>query len=163
MGLIDIMPTICRILKVEHPSPAKLDGIDLSPLFYQRSIERAQPLSWFFYRTTPEMAMRIENHVLLGKSNDTIGLTHPLTQPAMDYIKNMKLNAFEIYDLRKDIGQNHNLFSNFGDSIRYKKIIIERLSEIQKSGPYWENLPKADISKKQKHEWRDLRPTGFSN
>ena len=71
VNLIDIMPTLCSILRIEHPNKDVLDGTDISPVFDQKPLDRARPLSWFFYRTSPEIAMRINDLVILGKSGDT--------------------------------------------------------------------------------------------
>ena len=163
VGLIDIMPTLCNILDIAHPSISDLDGTDINPIFAGQLFDRTRPMSWFFYRTTPEIAMRIGNHVLLGSSDDTIRLTHPTTQPSMDHIMDMQLNSFEIYNLQEDPSQETNVYNLVKDTAEYKNMLKARLLEIQQEGPYWENLPKADMTKKRKHEWRALRPTAFSN
>lgn len=164
VNLIDIMPTICSVLDINHPYGETLDGVDISPLFIQRPIERMQPMSWFFYRTSPEIALRIDDLMILGKSNDTTRVTHPTTQPDMEMIENMALREFELYDLSIDPGQENNLLQT-GDPVhqQYIATLTARLKELQESGHYWSDLPEATNNKKRKSEWRQLRPTGFSN
>lgn len=163
-GLVDVMPTVCELIGVQHPNETTLDGTSLLPLITNQAFERAKPLSWFFYRTTPEMAMRIGKYAVLGKDIDSIKTTHPLTAPDMDYIKNMDLETFEVYDLSVDLGQVSNLdYATLENGETYTTQLVNRLKEIQEIGPYWENLPPAKGNRKYKSEWRQLRPEGFGN
>lgn len=163
-GLVDLMPTICDLTGVSHPQKESLDGTSLLPLFSQKSIQREKPLSWFFYRTTPEMAMRIGDYSIIGRSLDTTRHTHPMSAPDMDHIKNLQLDAFEWYNLKEDIGQENGLsIQGNTQGEAYRDQLIQRLTEIQKEGPYWENLPEAKGRRRLKSEWRQLRPTGFGN
>ena len=163
-SLIDLMPTICELTKASHANSSVLDGVSLMPLFAAKPLNRHRPLSWFFYRTTPEMAMRIGDYTMLGIDRDTTRHTHPTTQPDMEYIKTMGLEGFELYNLKEDIGQQHNIdYTTLKIGQAYKTKMLELLQEIQKDGPYWNNLPPATNRTKLKSEWRQLRPTGFSN
>lgn len=163
-GLIDIMPTICDLTGVRHPNEAQLDGISLLPLVQQQPLERIKPLSWFFYRTSPEIAMRIGDYTILGRDLDTSRYTHPFTQPDMEYIKNMTLEDFELYHLTADLGQENNIdYQTLDIGRQYKNLVVNRLKEIQAVGPYWSHLPPAKGPMKRKSEWRQLRPEGFSN
>jgi arylsulfatase A len=162
--LVDIMPTMCAALNIQYPNPQMLDGQNILPLMKQDSFSRRNPLSWFFYRTSPEMAMRIGDYTILGRDSDTSVFTHSFTQPDMEAIKTMTLDDYEIYNIREDIGQQNNL-SVLENRMQLDFInqLDRRLIEIQKEGPYWENLPVTAGIKKRKSEWRELRPTGFSN
>ncbi len=164
VGLVDIMPTICALLDTGHPRANTLDGTSLLPLIDGQPLQRDQPLSWFFYRTSPEIAMRIGDYAVLGRDLDSTRHTHPTTQPDMDYIKNMDLEEFELYNLKRDIGQNNNIdLDAMENGDQYRKQIVDRLKTIQTTGPYWDSLPPATGTKKLKYEWRRLRPEGFSN
>ena len=162
-GLIDMMPTICELIGVSHPREHQLDGVSLVPLIHQKTLNRTKPLSWFFYRTSPEIAMRIGDYVILGRDLDTTRHTHPTTQPDMDYIKSMALEEFEIYHLPSDISQRTNVFATLEYSNQFKEQLVQGLKEIQEAGLYWENLPPATTPQKLKREWRALKPSGFSN
>lgn len=162
--LTDIMPTISDLVAINHPNPTSLDGISLLPLIHKKTLTRTKPLSWFFYRTSPEIAMRIGDYVILGRDSDTIRLTHQMAQPDMDYIKNMTLENFEVYQLQSDIGQTNNIdYTTLDMGQQFKNQLVNRLKEIQAVGPHWENLPPQKGKKRLKSEWRQLRPTGFSN
>jgi len=162
--LIDMMPTICELTGANHPKPDLLDGTSLVPLLSQKPLERTKPLSWFFYRTTPEIAMRIGNYIILGQDSDTTRHTHPSSAPDMEHIKNLTLENFELYDLKNDVGQENNIdYTTLDLGKQYKNQLVTRLKEIQQAGHYWDNLPPATRRKRLKSEWRQLRPSGFGN
>lgn len=163
-GLIDIMPTLCALTDQVHPRPAELDGTSLLPLINGQALEREKPLSWFFYRTSPEIAMRIGDYTILGRDLDTTRHTHATTQPDMDYIKNMGLEAFELYHITEDPGQQKKIdYTRIDLGRQYKEQLVRRLQNIQEKGRYWKNLPPATGVQKLKSEWRSLHPSGFSN
>lgn len=163
--LVDVMPTICDLTNVVHPNANQLDGISLLPLLSKKPLERKKPLSWFFYRTSPEIAMRIGDYTILGRDRDSIRLTHPTMKPDMDYIKNMTVEDFELYYLPSDIGQTNNIdytSSDMGNQM--KNQLVNRLQEIQAAAPVWDSLPLVGKrAKRLKKDWRQLHPTGFSN
>ncbi|MEM8886506.1 MAG: sulfatase-like hydrolase/transferase [Bacteroidota bacterium] len=164
-GLVDMMPTICELIGVQHPAPEQLAGTSLKPLLMGENFIRDKPLSWFFYRTFPEMAMRMGNYSVLGSSPDTSLHTHPFSAPDMDHIKSLKLEGFELYDLASDLSQTKDVFGKnekLADSLR-KQLLI-RFKEIQEAGYVWEHLPEVGKkARKKRSEWRKLRPEGFSN
>lgn len=163
-GLIDFMPTICDLIGAAYPQPERLDGTSLLPLIDDQPLDRRQPLSWFFYRTSPEMAMRIGDYTILGRNLDSTRHTHFITRPDMDHIKNLTLDSFELYRLTDDIGQQNNLdYRSVEQGQAYRDLLTGRLKEIQNTGPYWDNLPMPSTTRKLKSEWRTLDPKGFSN
>lgn len=163
-GLIDIMPTISELVGQAHPQAEKLDGTSLVPILKGQTLDRQKPLSWFFYRTSPEVALRSGNYVMLGSNQDSTLHTHRTTAPDMAHIKSMQLSTFELYDLSKDIGQNHALpWEKMEIGQQLQQELVERLIDIQAEAPIWDSLPPATRPKKRKHQWRELRPTGFGN
>lgn len=152
-GFVDIMPTICDVLKIKLPSDRHLDGTSILPLLNGQEFERTQPLYWFFYRTSPEIAVRIDSMMILGKDNDTIPRTHRFSAPDMTYIKNMDLVKYELYNLVEDPGQYQNIIEAHPDANRYIQIIKEKLNEIQLKGYEWKQLPEALGNKRMKADW----------
>jgi len=163
-SLIDIMPTICDALQLPYPGKEAVDGTSLFPLFNGEEIIREKPLSWFFYRTYPQLALRHKNHIILASGLDTSHHTHPFAHDDMSYIKNLTLEEYELYDLNQDVEQSQDIFT---DSTAPTELMMSfaqnRLLEIQKIGPTWNDLPESVGNKKLKSEWRQLRPKGFSN
>ena len=165
VGLVDLMPTICELVEVEHPEPAKLAGTSLKPLLMGESLRRKKALSWFFYRTIPEMAMRIDQFSIMGASPDTGLHTHPFSKPDMEHIKSLDLVEFELYNLAADPSQSINVFAKnekMSDSLRI--LLLERFKEIREEGYQWKELPEVGKrARRKRSEWRKLRPEGFSN
>jgi len=140
-GLVDILPTLCDILKIKTSGINNLDGTSILNLFDGKDFKRENPLFWFFYRTSPEIALRKDNYMIMGKDIDTIPRTHQFSARDMEYIKSMDLKNYELYNLNKDIGQKENLIYEFPNAKSLQRLIDKKLKEIQKEGYYWEDLP----------------------
>jgi arylsulfatase A len=147
-GLVDILPTLCDILKINPPGKNNLDGISIFNLFEGKDFKRENPLFWFFYRTSPEIALRKDNYMIMGKDIDTIPRTHQFSARDMEYIKSMDLKGYELYNLNKDIGQKENLIYEFPNAKSLQRLIDKKLKEIQKEGYYWEDLPALEDSRR---------------
>ncbi len=140
-GLIDVLPTLAEICDFELPDDRKIDGTSLVPLFYQKNIDRKTPLMWFFYRAYPEISIRIDDYVLIGNALDSVPRTHPTSDLDMDFIKNIQLKEFELYNVKIDPGQQNNLAESEKEILNWMKPqMIELLEEIKTDGPYWEGL-----------------------
>ncbi|MEM6378398.1 MAG: sulfatase-like hydrolase/transferase [Bacteroidota bacterium] len=153
VGFVDILPTICELLEIKPPNEAKLDGTSFLPLLKGQKLIRTKPLYWYFYRTSPEIAMRVDEFMILGKDIDTIPRTHRFSEPDMTYIKNMYLESYEIYDLQADQGQFENKIDHHPQVDEFKQLLDQQLVEIQKKGYLWTDLPTAKGTKKLKTDW----------
>ena len=157
-SLLDIMPTICEVLDVSHSESSTLDGTSMLPLLEGKELKRKKPLSWFFYRTSPQIALRYQDHIILASDSDTSHHTHPFTIADMAYIKNLTLKRFEIFDLSKDLGQSHGFDPGSTQQGKMMQSLLQdRLDEIIQIGPTWTGLPESIGIKKLKSEWRQLR------
>ena len=87
--------------------------------------------------------MRIGDYSIVGRSLDTVRLTHPMSKPDMEHIRNLELTDFELYDLAEDIGQKNKLDISPEELDRHAVHLLTRLRMIQELGTYWENLPEA--------------------
>lgn len=145
-GQVDIFPTLCEILQIETDPEKIIDGTSIFSLLKGDDFRRENPLFWFFYRTSPEIAVRIDNYVIMGKDHDEIPRTHQFAARDMIYIKNMNIREYELYDLDRDISQSGNLIDRYKDAGLLKQIVNEKLKDIQKSGYLWVNLPDMEDS-----------------
>ena len=142
-GLIDILPTLADVCGFELPTDRKIDGTSLSSLFNGKELERKTPLMWFFYRAYPEIAMRAGDYVLIGNALDSVPRTHRISDLDMDFIKNIELKEFELYNITDDPAQQNNLAESHPDILnKMKPQMISLLEEIKQEGPYWEGLNK---------------------
>jgi arylsulfatase A len=148
-----MLPTLAAVVGEELPAGLKLDGTNILPLFENEPFHREKPLYWFFYRTSPEMAMRIGPYAVMGKDRDSLKHSHALTAPDMPYLKQLRFDEFEAYDLRSDLGQQHDLFDSLENGSTYASQLRRQMEEIQSVGPFWENLPSADKWARLKTEW----------
>lgn len=152
-GFVDIMPTICDILGVDPLKNRVIDGTSVLGLLKGEDFNRETPLFWFFYRTSPEIALRSGDLMVLGRDMDTVQRTHRFSEPDMLYIKNMQIQDYELYDLKGDIYQDYNMIESFPDTCAFKEMLDAKLSEIQEDGYYWNELPPATGRKRIKTDW----------
>jgi choline-sulfatase len=90
VGLIDIVPTVCGVLGIEPP--IELPGVDLSPYFEGKR----QPES--------------DRHLYCESLTPTTYGANPLLGLVTDQWKYIRTTRSELYDLRSDPGEAHNLF-----------------------------------------------------
>ena len=150
-GLVDLLPTLCEIVGIYPPDD--LDGTSILPLLEGKPFERKLPLYWFFYRTSPEIAMRIGDHMILGLDRDTIPRPHQFSQDDLGYLKNISLEDYELYDLRNDFSQEKNLFHSHPKKDSLKQLIDHKLTEIKDNRFPWQNLPLKLEPRKKKTNW----------
>lgn len=140
-SLIDVLPTLAEVCDFELPRDRKIDGTSIVPFFKNEPITRETPLMWFFYRSYPEISMRIDDYVLIGNALDSVPRTHATSDLDMEFIKNIELKEFELYNIIKDPEQENNLLKKDPDIVaQMKPQMIQLLNEIKTDGPYWEGL-----------------------
>ena len=132
----DLLPTICDLLGLPVPGDRKIDGTSIAPVLHAEPFERTQPLFWnICYTHAPQMAMRLGDYALLGYF-DPIGQEEPM----QTWIKEARLEGFEMYNLKRDPRQEVDLkykepelFNLFSEKM--KRV----LTEIQDDSPTWPN------------------------
>jgi len=109
---VDLLPTICDITGIPVPADRAIDGTSWLPILDGQSIKRATPLYWQFNlaRSKPKVALRDGDWKILatltGRELKPGGAIKADDQKA---IKTAELDTFELYNLRKDIAEEHNL------------------------------------------------------
>jgi len=110
VSAVDILPTICQVTGIPLPDNRIVDGTNILPVFEGKEIQRRMPLYWFFYRVTPSVAMRQGDWMLIGYlEKPKYKFTHPVRSADISYIKKSKITRFELFNVRKDIGQTLDL------------------------------------------------------
>jgi len=155
-GVVDIFPTLNDITDANTSSEKEMDGTSIFELLEGKDFKRTKPLFWFFYRTSPEIAMRIDDMMIMGKDHDTIPRTHSFTKPDMEYIREITLDEYELYDLTNDIKQSRNIFDTSSKKEWFKDRIDDKLNQIQADTYIWKDLPEAVKKKKIKTNWVKL-------
>jgi arylsulfatase A len=142
---LDLLPTLCALAGIDPPADRPLDGTSLVPLLAGEPLERAKPLSWDYFNALggAKAAMRIGNYSIIGKratpnveTLDRQGNVGPRTMPV---IKSETLGGFELYDLKSDIGQKHDLAAERPDLVeKYSRLLADKHREVRDEGPTWE-------------------------
>ncbi len=156
VGLIDIFPTLDEMTSTDYSRENNLDGTSFLNLLEGRKFNRENPLFWFFYRTSPEIAMRIGDMMIMGKDFDSVPRSHSFAKEDMDYIEKIELDDYELYNLADDIKESNNIFKTSIQNAWFKKKIETKLIEIQKEMYVWKNFPKTSRKKKIKTKWVEL-------
>lgn len=151
IGLVDVLPTLCDIVGIDLPDD--IDGTSFLPLLEGNPFIRKRPLYWFFYRTVPEIAMRVGNFMILGLDRDTIPRPHRFSQDDYDYLKTISLKDYQLYDLSRDFSQRNDLFDLHPNKDSLKMLIDKQLAEIKNRLYPWENLPLNLEIRKKKTDW----------
>ncbi len=150
-GLVDVLPTLCEIIGIDPPDD--LDGTSFLALLKEKPFFRKRPLYWFFYRTCPEIAMRLGNYMILGLDSDTIPRPHQFSQDDHDYLKNISLKDYELYDLSQDFSQKNDLFDAHPKKDSLKALVDHQLMEIRNNLYPWKGLPLKLERRKNKTKW----------
>lgn len=140
-GLIDVLPTLGEICGFELPKDRKIDGCNIVPLLRGQAIQRNTPLTWFFYRSFPEISMRQGDFVIVGNALDSIPRTHPMSDLDMQFVKEIELHSFELHNLSTDPKQQINVSEQYPEQFDdMKSRMLQILGEIKLEGPYWDGL-----------------------
>ena len=106
-GAVDLLPTVCGLLRLPRPSGVHLDGADLSPLLTSNgSFKRHQPLFWHWPTGQPSAALREGHHTLIGYrahefKKDTQRIQELLVkiQPMLESYLGRKIERNEFFSL----------------------------------------------------------------
>ena len=149
MWFPDLLPTVSALTGAKVPAGLTLDGINLLPLLRGGATPaRSQAMLWYFYRSSPEAAMRAGDYSLVARSSDDRPRTHPIVAEDMPFVKGVVPEYFELYDLSKDPGQQHDLAGKMPEKLAELKTQFTALFEESRTeGPDWAGLPPASAHK----------------
>jgi arylsulfatase A len=116
----DVLPTLCDIAAVKVPTNRPIDGASMLPIFKGKAIKREVPLYWRYDKA-------------LSKP-----LTVAMRQGDWKILADNAMTRFELYNLRQDIGERHNLAATEPQRLEQMKKTLARLhAEIDAEGPEW--------------------------
>lgn len=121
----DVFPTLCQLLHLPIPQDREIDGMDISPIFQQKPLDRQEPLFWAF-RPGPEDAPQ--------------GYQYAVRQGKWKMISNEKLTKTRLYDLHQDPYETKEL------STQHPAIVNELRSFIQRKKVSIANDPLRPVS-----------------
>lgn len=138
---VDLLPTLCAVTGIEVPKDRPIDGTDVRPLFDGKPVKRNTPLYWQFHyaRSGPQVAMREGDWKLVAFTDGKrFGGTADLAEDALEHIDSANLKSYELYNLKKDIGETTDLAEK--DPARVKEMskrMTRMFREVQKENPTW--------------------------
>ena len=143
-GLVDILPTVCRLLNLDNPQGVHLDGTDLSSLLTGsgKRFERKQPLFWHLQKARPIVAIRDGDYSLVAEPDFELS-THNMFQEAwIPSIKSGIYKNYQLFNLKTDPKQKTDIaLQNPELTYRLKKQLLEINASIMADGPDWHLMP----------------------
>jgi arylsulfatase A len=132
----DFLPTLCQMAGTAVPTDRTIDGASIVPVFSGRPVERKIPACWLFpvpYTFVPNIAMRDGHEVIVAWFNPKRD-----GQSWMDYIKTAKPERYELYDLRSDLPERHDLAASEPARAKALAAKLDRVwLDIQAEAPVW--------------------------
>ncbi len=138
---VDLLPTVCAVTGAPLPADRALDGASLVPVFDGQSVARKTPLYWHYNlaHSRPKIALRIGDWKILGRL-DTPEIPHrgnilPEVQTA---VKTAELDSYELYNLRRDIGETHDLSAEEPRRLQVMAATLRGMyHEVRDAAPTW--------------------------
>jgi len=139
-GLVDVLPTVCGLLGIDPPPGVYLDGSDLSPLLtgHPERFARHQPLFWHLSKSRPIVAMRDDDYSLVAMPDYPLPRDNMFREEWIPKIKSGGYVGFELYNLKNDPGQQHNLAGEMTELLQQlKKKLLKINQSVMADGPDW--------------------------
>jgi arylsulfatase A len=139
-GLVDVLPTLCGLLKLKVPQERMIDGSDLSPLLKGKpnSFKRHQPLLWHLQKSRPIVAMRDGDFSLVANPDYEIPTTNMFQERWIPKVKDGGYKDFQLFDLSKDPGQTQNIATDNPELLKKLKAkLLEINQSVMAEGADW--------------------------
>lgn len=139
---LDILPTLCELASVPVPKDRAFDGASAVSILSGQPVQRKRPLYWHYYRAlgVPKAAMRIGDWMILG--HRSAGPNTPgrnVDAASMAVIAAEELTEFELYNLKSDLAQQHNLAATEAQRLQeMRKTLVARHREVREEGVKWQ-------------------------
>ena len=139
-GLVDVLPTLCGLLKLELPKDRAIDGSDLSELLKGNPshFKRHQPLFWHLQKSRPIVAMRDGAFSLVANPDYEISKSNMFEESWIPAIKNGGYQDFQLFDLSKDPGQTQDIADQKPELFKKLKAKLLKINQsIMSDGTDW--------------------------
>ncbi|MEQ1859023.1 MAG: arylsulfatase, partial [Chthoniobacteraceae bacterium] len=141
VSFVDLLPTVCEITGIAPPTDRHLDGASFLPVLKGGTVARKQPLYWQFNRASsaPKVAMRDGDWKILAGLDKTPGArSNDITEESERDFKTASLVNFEIYNLKRDIGETTNLATSEPARLEELRARLQSLYEqVRAESPTW--------------------------
>lgn len=140
---LDVLPTFCELAGIDVPAAKPLDGASIAPIFASGTVTRTKPLFWHYYGAPGNRQVAIRD----GDWKLVCGWDGPgdlptggsLTSPVVPALKSSQLAHFELYNVREDVGEQHDCAADEPDRLqRMVRTAQDLYAEVIAEGPAWE-------------------------
>lgn len=116
----DVLPTLCELAGVPAPQDRAIDGTSILPLLSNKKLQRDVPLYWRYDRALSQP------------------FTVAMRQGDWKILADTAMTRFELYNLRNDSGEQHDLAPNEPQRLERMKTVLAKLhAEVDTEGPRW--------------------------
>lgn len=139
-GLVDLLPTICGLLKIDSTRGPKLDGVDLSEVLLDSGSGwvRTQPLFWHLQKSRPIVAMRQGRYVIVADPDYELSTSNMFDEKWIPVIKEGGYRNYQLYDLASDPKQTRDLASEQTAVLEaMKQTLLKFNASVMRDGEDW--------------------------
>lgn len=161
----DFLPSVCDITGIREPADRRIDGTSFAPALEGRPIARRSPLYWHFNQShaKPKVAMRIGDWKILATlTGPELGPTGAITAAAQQAIKTAELDRFELYNLRDDVSEKHDLSATESARLQELAGVLRKLyADVRTESPTWPEFDFATYNyEAPRIKWPNYRTPG---
>jgi len=137
---VDLLPTLCEIAGIKPPTDRALDGTSVLGLFNDERPQRKAPLFWHYFTALggAKVAMRDGDWKLVAHLQKNALRPKGERIGKYDQIRRAKLGRMELYNLRNDLSEQHDLSQT--ETVRMERMIPTlraKYQEVIAEGPLW--------------------------
>jgi len=138
-GIVDILPTVCGLLKFEKPAGVFLDGSDLAPLLTEGgTFTRHQPLFWHLQKSVPIIAMRDGDYNMVAERDYELPTDNMFREEWIPAIKAGGYKNFQLYNLKDDPAQTNDIAGDEPEvAARMRVRLLEISASVLADGEDW--------------------------
>lgn len=139
-GLVDVLPTVCGLLKLDPPADVHLDGSDLSPVLTGNSdaFVRHQPLFWHLQKSRPMVALRDGDWSLVADPDYELSTSNMFQEAWIPQIRRGGYRHFRLFNLSADPQQTTDVASRHPDVVaRLKTSLLNINASIMQDAYDW--------------------------
>ena len=139
--LEDMLPTFCKLAKVDVPQDRPIDGSDFSSTFQGNPVARHRPLFWIWHDPTegPQAWMRQDQWIVAAQFDIGDFANGRFQKSFQNGIRTAGLTNFKLYDIVNDPGQTANVSS--ANPIIFSDMSVQLTDiyqQVQADAPWWE-------------------------
>jgi arylsulfatase A len=151
---VDFLPTVCEITGIAVPSDRRIDGASIVPVLSGGKVKRSTPLYWHFNQAAggPHLALRAGDWKMLATLDKPAQAGTALNERTEEDFKSAEPVAFQLYNLREDIGEARDLATNQPEKFtEMKSLLLAKYHEVRAESPTWPTwAPPVPPGKKKK-------------